>query len=102
MAIGKPDPEWQKKIKIWQASGKSANEWCKENNIPIQTFYTWKKRLKLQNKTGLNEQVFVELKDKSNDNVIFLEFKGFKIHLSKDFDIMLLKRCLTTLKDVVC
>jgi hypothetical protein len=102
MAIGKSDPEWQKKFKIWQASGKSASEWCKENNIPLQTFYTWKKRLKAQNQTRLKEQVFVELKNKSSDSVILLEYKGFKIHLSMDFDVVQLKRCLAALKDAIC
>lgn len=102
MAIGKPDPEWQKKIKIWQASGKNANEWCKENNIPIQTFYTWKKRLRLQNQANLNEQIFIELKDKSNNNVILLEYKEFKIHLSMNFDVVQLKRCLAALKEAIC
>ena len=102
MAIGKPDPEWQKKIKIWQTSGKNANEWCKENKIPIQTFYTWKKRLRLQNQASLNEQIFFELKDKPNDKAILLEYKEFKIHLSMDFDVEQLKRCLAALKDAIC
>jgi len=102
MAKGKPDPEWQKKVKIWQTSGKSAREWCKEHDISIQTFYTWKKRLKFQKHVPLHKQEFIELKDKVSNNAILLEYQAFKIHLPLDFDVVQLKRCLAALKDVIC
>lgn len=28
-----------------RASGKSCKEWCKENNIPVTTYYGWQRRV---------------------------------------------------------
>ena len=36
-------PYWQEKIKACRSSGKSVRDWCAENNIARQTYYSWEK-----------------------------------------------------------
>jgi hypothetical protein len=111
MAKGRPDPNWQQKILEWQASGKKAQVWCKEQQIPQTTFSGWKKRLKNSFKaTQQNAQSstdFIELKDHPQSNSetcsgISLEYHGIKIHLNSGFNQVVLKQCLACLGGVSC
>ncbi len=36
---------WQRKITEQQASGQSVTSWCFQQDISVQTFYYWRKRL---------------------------------------------------------
>lgn len=35
---------WQEKVKACRSSGMNVREWCAENHISHQTYYTWEKR----------------------------------------------------------
>ena len=103
MAMGKRNSEWLDKIKEWQASGQGAAVWCRTQNIPLTTFYGWKKRWRSKSAETFNQPLFIELKDKSKkSNFIILEIHEVKIHLTDDFDASLLKRCLAALRGAGC
>jgi hypothetical protein len=85
MAKGKLDPSSQQKIHEWQASGKSALAWCKENQIPYTTFMGWKQRFEGSQKRPKpivqSSKGFIELKDQplSHSKIcsgVSLEYKG--------------------------
>lgn len=46
MQITALDHEWQKRIEEARASGLTAHAWCRENNIPISTFYYHLRRIR--------------------------------------------------------
>jgi hypothetical protein len=104
MAKGRPEPQWQEKVLDWEASGKSASVWCKENKISINTLCGWKKRLKnLRESSGRVQSGFIELKDRVQSSPgITLEYHGIKIHLSAKFDSTALKQCLDCLRGISC
>ncbi len=102
--------EWSDRVEQWIQSGKSAQAWCRENQVVYTTFMVWRKRLELDLKNFQDQPVqkitqtpFIELKDKAEENLgIFLECAGIKIHLSKNFDADLLKKCISVLRGVSC
>jgi hypothetical protein len=104
MAKGKPEPQWQEKVRAWEASGESASTWCKENKISVNTFSGWKKRLKKFNvNSDRAESEFIELKDRvQSDSGITLEYNEIKIHLRDKFDKTVLRQCLDCLRDTLC
>jgi hypothetical protein len=102
MVTAKPIPEWCDKVKQWQTSGKSIKAWCQEQNIPLPTFYGWKKRYESHPSSPTQEKQFIELKDKPKHPGIVLEFLDVKIYLTENFNEALLKRCLATLRDYPC
>lgn len=105
MAKGKKYPNWKEKVHEWETSGKSANVWCKENQIPATTLVGWKKRLNHSSKNQRLEskKPFIELKDSSLSNSgIVLECHGVKIHIEQGFNNTVLKQCLVCLGGVAC
>ena len=95
--------EWSEKVEQWRRSAKSAQAWCRENQVVYTTFIAWRKRLKLDSEDLMSyaQSPFIELKDKDNSGVC-LECAGVKIHLSNDFDAALLKKCLSILQGASC
>jgi len=78
--------EWKKRIEQWCASGKSAAEWCRENEIGYHKFLHWRNRFSPK-KDPKPKTAFVELpEDKSDLAGITIEYKDFDIRLSKRFD----------------
>lgn len=105
MAKGKKYPNWKEKVHEWEISGKSANVWCKENQIPTTTLVGWKKRLihSSKNQRLESKKPFIELKDSSSSNSgIVLECHGVKIHLEQGFNNTVLKQCLACLGGLAC
>src|SRR5436190_21312057 len=104
--MSKKNPNWKEKVLEWKASGKSANAWCKENQIAVPTFASWKKRFNELNKDLSlidSNKPFVELKDSRNLNSgIFLECQGVKIHLEPGFNVAVLNQCLACLRGDAC
>lgn len=92
--------KWQENLAQWQASGKSAATWCKEQEISHNTFCYWKNKLKESpNNSVLNKNDFVEIADKpQNSSGIIIECQGIIIHLSKNFDPKTLMSCLHILR----
>jgi hypothetical protein len=36
---------WKERIEDYQASGKSAAQWCRDHHVPESSFSTWKKKI---------------------------------------------------------
>jgi hypothetical protein len=103
MAKGKPEPQWQEKVRAWEASGEKASTWCKENKISVNTLSGWKKRLKKSVNPDRAKSEFIELKDRVQlDSGIILEYNEIKIHLRDKFDKAVLRQCLDCLRGVLC
>jgi hypothetical protein len=102
MAKGKIEPNWKQKVLEWQASGKTARDWSKQNNIPYTTFSGWKKRFKQAVPTIKKSSGFIELKDQSTCSGISLEYHGIKISLQQGFNESVLKQCLQCLGGISC
>lgn len=98
--------EWTNKIEQWRQSGKSAQAWCKQNQVVYTTFMSWHKRLKNQTtQPQSNESLktqFIELKEELKIPGISLEYKGIFIHLSAEFDPSALKKCIDILRGASC
>jgi len=86
---------WLERIHEQKSSSLSIAVWCKQNQIPYQTFCYWKRRL---TKPSITQVSFIEQQEKDTQSGIQLECKGIKVHLEKDFDSSTLSRVLTLLK----
>ncbi len=102
------NPEWSEKIERWKLSGKSAQAWCRENQVIYTTFMGWCKRLEANKlsqtirKPSLKAQ-FIELKDPPKvHSEISLEYNEVIIHLKGEFDPSLMKKCLEVLRGTSC
>ena len=107
---------WEGKIQEWRLSDKSAQIWCQENQVVYTTFLGWRSRFERQEHTqngkpsvrkssahASNQNHFIELKDKPKASTgIILECQGVQIHLLAEFDPVVLKKCLDTLRGAVC
>jgi hypothetical protein len=91
-----PRSAWFERIKHCQASGKSAKDWCMENNITYSLFVRWRWRFN-KSQSQIATPTFVELKD---DNASGLEVScnNLSIKISKGFDEATLLRFLKLLK----
>ena len=62
--------EWSNKIQACRSSNLSVCAWCRENNVPVSSFYYWQK--KIFNRVSGRESRFVEIpvSEKSNCGAI--------------------------------
>lgn len=91
---------WEEKILLQQKSKKSCRSWCRENGESYPAFLYWKRQLFPE--TIVKRSSFVEITEPPKDRGITLEYQGFRLHLEKQFDASVLKRCLETLKEITC
>jgi hypothetical protein len=89
---------WQQRILAWKASGKTARSWCQEHGVQLGSFYQWRKRL---NPKIVTTDAFIEIEEKKN-SAIAIEYHGFRIHLTENFDEDALLRCCITLRNLPC
>jgi transposase-like protein len=89
-------------IKEWEESGIPMTKWCRQKEIPLTTFYGWKKRKNGQKTLRLHKKDFVNLKTELNRVEIELEYQEIKIRLSKDWDQKSLEKCLIALRTLSC
>ena len=91
---------WIKIIQDWEKSGEVAKYWCEKYKVPYVSFITWRKRI---NETTSIKEIpsFIEVVDKEAKScTIKVEYQGFILHLKKDFDERLIKRCLKLIKSL--
>jgi len=87
-------------VKTWQASGKSAAVWCRENEISYSKFNHWKWRFTLPEEEHAppTKTTFIEIpEDKSVDSGVAIEYQNVRIQLAKQFDHPTLKSLITFL-----
>jgi len=96
--------EWLSMIEQWRSSGKTIMEWCREHQIPKNSFLYWMpKKQKVIEPVTLAKQSFVELKhDLPIEVPIEVRFQEFNILLSKNFDRDTLIKCLKALRESRC
>lgn len=102
--------EWSEKVSDFSKSGKSRQDWCKENNISVQQFAYWYGRIAkkqetqwlpvdiIENEANIKEST---IQDK-NDNLTKLNIKigVAAIEVSPNIDKELLLDILKTLKSL--
>lgn len=95
--------KWSQMVSQWEASGKNASQWCRENNVLYESFIMWRKRLKRSSSSEQNQHpFFIELTDNISKTGVELRLQGFNIALSKDFDPATLLRVLKILDQRRC
>ncbi len=100
-ALDRKRKTWEKKVKQWQDSGKSAAAWCRENNETYCVFLYWKdKFVPAQKRNRLTTLNFIELTDEgsSKDAGIKICCQGISLQIEKDFDANSLTRVLSLLR----
>jgi hypothetical protein len=103
-SISEKKLEWEEKVRQQRESGLSITRWCRQNQIPSNTFRYWKD--KLFPRAQLTRSCFTELpvsrEIDSRETGISIEYRGVRIHIDKHFDPSTLKSCLSVLKGVPC
>ena len=96
--------QWQELVRQWEASKATATAWCKQNDIPYESFIIWKNRLKSERaQPTLGDQPFVELTDTpSASSGIELYHRDLKLIIGKQFHPETLLQCLRVLKRLSC
>ena len=96
--------EWLSMIEQWRSSGKTIMEWCREHQIPKNSFLYWvHRKKKVTNPVTLAKESFVELKhDLPIETPIEVKFQECNIILFKNFDTDTFIKCLKALRESRC
>jgi len=91
---------WEKQIRSWEVSGKSARAWCRDQGINYSTFTYWKSKLSFPNNRTDN---FIEIKDDATSvsrgfTGIEILCNGVAIKLYDGFDEEVLLCCVALFK----
>jgi len=100
LAIPNKSRDWEQKIQKQKQSGLNVSRWCRENQIPYNTFIYWKRRF--VRVVPLERKSFVELAENSSKSGIQLECDGIKVIVEKGFDFSTLAKCLQALRSSQC
>jgi len=87
---------WQERITGWQESGMSQSQYCRENDLPLGTFYYWKRRLSL--KQSKNKFIQVPVFNFKGEQVKLIIPGGIKIIFQKDTEL----KTINTILEAVC
>ena len=71
---------WLARIEQQRQSGLSMKEWCRENNIPVSTFYYWNEKLFPR---VLQKSNFTELAKKKPETVS-LQARGLSVRIDSN------------------
>jgi len=98
--------KWLKKVKEWKATGLSAKQWCKRENIAVSTFHYWIKKYDHPNKKVTNKpskNLFVEIssEEKISDQIT-VKFQDVDILLESGFNKSIFSQLITTLREISC
>jgi hypothetical protein len=86
---------WREHFSAWQYSKKTAQAWCKEQQIPYTTFQSWRRRFE---KEAPQSKGFIELNDVKPQHTGLVLWKGdWRIEVDADFDESTLSRVLRVL-----
>ena len=98
--------QWKEVILNQRDSGLSINPWCHENNISTHTFRYWQNKLFPK---VLDRSAFTEIQDDERssatdltDSGISIDCHGWRIYLKRQFDPIILKKCIKTLREISC
>lgn len=94
--------EWKERVRIQQESGQAISQWCREQQIDYDSFLYWRKRFGSVPPRTVDRSSFVELAESPDKTGIILECQKVQIHLAKNFDPLVLIKCLRALKGEAC
>ena len=88
---------WKELVEQQKKSSLTVRQWCQNNDIPITTFYGWKRRL--VSIPPLQRESFAELP--SVDACFVIEMGRCRVSMSHA-DMEMLKQCLQVMKSLRC
>lgn len=97
---------WQKHMDGWSSSGQSQAHYCRDHSLNTLTFYSWKKRLTLQQSpsprfVSVSLASAQEDDDLSKQSKLYLKLSnGMGIEVSDGFSQQTLKRLIETVSPV--
>ena len=96
--------DWAEKVRLHKESDPDTSiaSWCREQQIDYKAFLYWKKQFKLNQTSTLNRSSFTELSEAPITTGITIEYQKVQIHLAKDFDSVVLVKCLRAVKEAIC
>ena len=95
---------WSERIEQWSTSGMTQVEYCKQNDIKLKSFYSWKWQLDNKDKSKAKpippKFVALTLNDKVIDSsTITITVNGADIHYREDTSDTLLLQLVKLLKE---
>lgn len=96
---------WSTIIKDWRASNLSQAEFCRQNNINLKRFYTWKhsieKKISSSNNSAKQAGRFLPVAIPENhvDTSIAVSVSGIEICFDQNTDQQLFLQCVRLLKE---
>ena len=106
MAKRKSAEEWKEAIATYKSSGLTAQEWCKENQISLNTFRSWLYS-KGKNPSKSSDICWAELKiseqqasENKRSNFITIRYESFAIDVFENTDSQILAEVLKTLREI--
>ena len=94
--------EWIILVEKWKNSGKTMTAWCREYQIPKNTFIYWIKGGAAKKDIGIARDNFIELKGEEPKTCVLIEWRGCKIHLNRDISPLILEKCLQVIGKRQC
>lgn len=109
----KHNPEyWRQKIADWKASNQELRLWCRENQVNVKQFCSWKNQFEKEGKEN-QEPVFAELLPcftnkqqqagtnySTQDHRFMLYFQGMKLYIPDHFNEETFLSLLKVMKQV--
>jgi hypothetical protein len=89
--------EWKALVEQWKASGKTMTAWCRECQIPKNTFIYWAKgspKRVSKKSAEIARNDFTELKGGEPKAEVLIEWRGCKIHIDGEAASIILGKCL--------
>ena len=95
---------WAEKVRLQKQSDPSVSiaAWCRKHQIDYKAFLYWRQRFEPDQSATLERSSFTELSEPDVTTGIRIEYQQVHIHLAKDFDPIVLIKCLRSIKEAIC
>jgi hypothetical protein len=101
--MGQQKHNWQEIINLWNRSGLTQAEFCREKNINQNLFSKWKVKLgdgKIADDDKTDPFIEIKIPDSITDYGIDLRVGSYSINLKPDFNKQLLKDVLQVIGEI--
>jgi len=89
----------RQQVNDFRASGLTATAWCTEHNLSISTLRYWLTKCNRENKAGLKQETFIELKQPSLKEVpVILKIGVISIELYSGFQAETLREAIAAIR----
>lgn len=94
--------KWYQKVEECRNSGQKVSVWCKENGIPVSTYYGWQKKVfeTVKEEMGFAEipQEIVNSSLNANEVVAEIETQDVKVKIYIGADELTIRNIITAVK----